>query len=79
LYTLTINYPKYKLRKESIYNSSKGIQILAGPQWPMPVILATQEVRAGGSWFKAAQANCSRRLYLKNPFTKKKDWWSGSR
>jgi hypothetical protein len=50
---------------------TKNGRIEARHQWLTPVILATQEARLGGSWFKASPGKQFMRLYLENTQHKK--------
>jgi hypothetical protein len=46
--------------------------------WFPPLILATQEQKSGGSWFKARLDKQFKRPYLEKQTIIKKGWWSGA-
>jgi hypothetical protein len=52
---------------------------IAGCQWLIPIILATQEAEFRRIMVQSQPwANCSLDSILKKPIKKKKGWWSGS-
>jgi hypothetical protein len=64
---------KNQVRKDNFLKNS----VLAGHQWLIPVILATQEAEQEDQNLKPTRANSLGNPILKIPNTKK-SWWSAS-